>query len=546
VSVVFRDSDGNIMTTPDSCDSSCDALPGTYTDSDTGATRYGSETMWAYADGGGDPVSQIGEPTTDVGVAGVAAPSGAASASLAIELYGPALSHVYISDAQLFKGGLYATAGSDCCKQETNLLPMAQSLTSSDLNSGEDTLSQWQSSFEQTPAGGYWVTATRPGTDTPVVKHITAGDQHPYLQLDPSHKWNVSVDGFPDSTLTVADPRYDTYAGEIPTLPYGLSGTGLTLTPGSSSDPEFDDNPSFALTATSDTCGADPDGLAERCFGNDGIPGTPAIPNQITTASVEVDATAADRKMGLVLVWFDKDWKWLGTTGADGFRPGYDFSGATEVSLPEGGWQQVSVSGCAPPGAAHLVAGFGLFGNEVGETTYLNDYKVTVTPTDPVPATCSTSTPSLPDILLTSPVQDNAGMDPTGWTGGSGTTWTASTDQSQASPASLKVQASGDIEMQGQYAAPVNVGDEYQASTWVRADDQSANATVTITWYDSSGAPIGSEVTSSPVADSTDDWTQLTVTGTAPTGAVTAKISVGFADTAGHAHYLDSTSLNWT
>lgn len=89
--------------------------------------------------------------------------------------------------------------------------------------------------------------------------------------------------------------------------------------------------------------------------------------------------------------------------------------------------------------------------------------------------------------------------------------------------------AAGAMEARTVTAFPVTAGSVYNAYGWVQPSAAGLEFKAQIIWYDAGGAAVGARETYSWFA-SAATWTKCTVIGTAPVGAVTAKVA--FAPTA--------------
>lgn len=84
---------------------------------------------------------------------------------------------------------------------------------------------------------------------------------------------------------------------------------------------------------------------------------------------------------------------------------------------------------------------------------------------------------------------------------------------------------------------PIEPGTDYTLEVWVKARDVSGRARVRIAWQ-ARGSWL-SEVASDPLSG-TSDWTRLTVSGTAPQNAETARVILELADGSGTAWFDDA------
>lgn len=95
----------------------------------------------------------------------------------------------------------------------------------------------------------------------------------------------------------------------------------------------------------------------------------------------------------------------------------------------------------------------------------------------------------------------------------------------------------------GAEASPVTPGVTYTGSVYVRAVSTAASCYAIIVWWNASNTWITTSY-GTPTTDSSTGWTRLVVTATAPAGAVTASVGVGFTATgAGEGHYFDAVML---
>lgn len=91
---------------------------------------------------------------------------------------------------------------------------------------------------------------------------------------------------------------------------------------------------------------------------------------------------------------------------------------------------------------------------------------------------------------------------------------------------------------------PVFAGRQYTASAYGRVNVV-RNATIAIRWFDVNGSAIGADVVSTPVAMTTTGWTRMSVTATAPAGAVTAALLILAASSVStNVLYLDDVMFN--
>jgi hypothetical protein len=104
----------------------------------------------------------------------------------------------------------------------------------------------------------------------------------------------------------------------------------------------------------------------------------------------------------------------------------------------------------------------------------------------------------------------------------------------------LKIQAtgtSGFFAVSGAY--PVTPGVAYRASAYAWADTTPRAVTLGIAWQDANGVTL-LQTNGTPVTDSTTAWNQVTVAGTAPTGAATARVTIqATASAVNEVHRLD-------
>jgi len=111
-----------------------------------------------------------------------------------------------------------------------------------------------------------------------------------------------------------------------------------------------------------------------------------------------------------------------------------------------------------------------------------------------------------------------------GWDTSTSTAVARSTAYQHAGAASAEMTATGSPTSMSLFPTvrwPVVAGQSYTAVCWVYAAAPVANMRLTISWYDVSDVFISTSSTSLVTADTT--WQQLTVTATAPVGAVSAR-----------------------
>lgn len=156
--------------------------------------------------------------------------------------------------------------------------------------------------------------------------------------------------------------------------------------------------------------------------------------------------------------------------------------------------------------------------------------------------------PSL-EVLRTNLVRDpSAQADPTvDWTTDTNSTVTRSTVEAWVGTASIRneVTAAG---ANSSFGSPTGVDGyaveelvNYIASAYVMVDPLvTADATIALTWFDDTGAAVGSATTSAPVAV-TGTWDRISVTAAAPATAVFARMEINFAGTfaGGELFYAD-------
>ena len=84
-------------------------------------------------------------------------------------------------------------------------------------------------------------------------------------------------------------------------------------------------------------------------------------------------------------------------------------------------------------------------------------------------------------------------------------------------------------------------GQVYTGVASFRGSTTAESTSVTINWYQSSGAPSGvtASNTGTPVTDTTSGWTQAHVTATAPSDAAYASLVYAVSTTSGHVQYVD-------
>jgi hypothetical protein len=150
----------------------------------------------------------------------------------------------------------------------------------------------------------------------------------------------------------------------------------------------------------------------------------------------------------------------------------------------------------------------------------------------------ATSTPTPTPIpggnLLTNPGFEGGA---TGWTGISGV---ASIVASQFHTGTQSLQFTGS----GQVTQIVNViaGRSYTVSGWMKTNLTSGQAQITVFWRNSSGAPIWTLFVGSPLSGIAN-WTQRSMTFTAPAGSVTAQFVVQMSSGAAGTLWFDDQVL---
>jgi len=132
------------------------------------------------------------------------------------------------------------------------------------------------------------------------------------------------------------------------------------------------------------------------------------------------------------------------------------------------------------------------------------------------------------------------------WTSGSATL-AKTTAQALSGVASLQCTSNGVgfgiITPSGTSAIPINANQTYTAVISTRAATIARSFTVTIVWYDVTGAQISTNASGS-VANVTTGWTQASVTAVSPVNAVYAAIRCDVAASiATEVHYVDNAGL---
>ena len=128
----------------------------------------------------------------------------------------------------------------------------------------------------------------------------------------------------------------------------------------------------------------------------------------------------------------------------------------------------------------------------------------------------------------------------TGWTGNNVTLSTSTTEHLYG-VSSLALNATANTNTWTYTGSiPVTAGETYTLSAYVLSATTTRNMYVQVTWYDASSSAISSS-TGTQVASSNSDWTRISVTGSAPTLAVTATCYVVIMPPViGEVHYVDA------
>lgn len=158
------------------------------------------------------------------------------------------------------------------------------------------------------------------------------------------------------------------------------------------------------------------------------------------------------------------------------------------------------------------------------------------------------STPTQGNLLTLN--QGSFETDTTGWTAGANTTIARNITFALDGLDSCRFSsgAAGDTSaftLAGTAGFPVTAKVTYSARAGFFADvAPSRSCNLKITWYDYSGASLGS-VTGANITDTTPTWTIATVSGEAPAGALYAQLTATVVANAGAAerHYIDAIAL---
>ena len=250
----------------------------------------------------------------------------------------------------------------------------------------------------------------------------------------------------------------------------------------------------------------------------------PVTAGQTYTGVVNMRAATVGRPL---IAWI----RWNNSVG--GFVGESD--GLTGTSDVTTGWTQFTVTGTAPAGA--VVGGVGIWDNSgasgVGEVHYLDVASLALGQ-----ATSNLLSP------------EDASFE--GGTVGGWGSWTAnasaanSTAQALDGTHSLKFTTTGAGWYSNSSTVPVTAGQTYTGVVSVRAATVGRPLIAWIRWNNSVGGFVGESDGLTGTSDVTTGWTQFTVTGTAPAGAVVGGVGIwdnSSASGVGEVHYLDEAQI---
>ena len=105
--------------------------------------------------------------------------------------------------------------------------------------------------------------------------------------------------------------------------------------------------------------------------------------------------------------------------------------------------------------------------------------------------------------------------------------------------ANIEIALDGDTPRQ--YGIPVTSGSVYTTSAYTWADSTARNASMSISWYDSTGTFISASAFGTDVLNTVGSWSRVSVTGTAPSGAYYAVPHIKIKSLAAtEKHYVDA------
>jgi hypothetical protein len=250
----------------------------------------------------------------------------------------------------------------------------------------------------------------------------------------------------------------------------------------------------------------------------------PITAGQTYTGIVHMRAATVGRPLIAWIRWNNSSGGFVGET--DGL------TGTSDVTT---GWTQFTVTGTAPAGA--VVGGVGIWDNSnasgVGEVHYLDVASLALAP-------ATTNLLSAEDASFEG-----------GTTGGWGP-WTVnataanSTAQALDGTHSLKFTTTAAGWYSNSSMVPVTAGQTYTGIVSMRAATVGRPLIAWIRWNNSSGAFVGETDGLTGTSDITTGWTQFTVTGTAPAGAVGGGVGIWDSSNAsgvGEVRYLDEAQI---
>ncbi|RKN84289.1 OmpL47-type beta-barrel domain-containing protein [Paenibacillus ginsengarvi] len=185
-------------------------------------------------------------------------------------------------------------------------------------------------------------------------------------------------------------------------------------------------------------------------------------------------------------------------------------------------WKQIQVKGVAPENSAYVTVRFYLHAANVG-TAYFDDATFRVTPPDPIT-----------NMNNGSFEQSEAGK-PLYWSGTDGIALT--NEKASHGASSVKIAPSGGTSP-GLTSFPIAVspGLAYEASVSTSTYTPAATAAIYMEFMDAGGSLLGF---SPAQVNASGPWSSLSVTGTAPAGAVSARVRI--AALSGTAYFDDAT-----
>jgi hypothetical protein len=156
-------------------------------------------------------------------------------------------------------------------------------------------------------------------------------------------------------------------------------------------------------------------------------------------------------------------------------------------------------------------------------------------------------------ILANSDFEQGAAGSPAGWVQFRPTQGTFGWDTTVAHGGSASVTlnaTTGDATGTPSYYAPLLISplhpaEQFALSVWAKGTASTGTNTLAVSWMNATGGYISAN-TSPALAAGTTGWTQLSVTATAPAGAVTAQIYLKSAANTGRVWFddLNSSAMN--